>query len=123
MGFFKRLFGICNTRQPANDACWSYADGKIHLTLADVPELKEPEGAIRLKGKGLPNRVLVVRGPDNRLVAFKNRCTHMGRRIDPLPNTEKLQCCSVNQTTYDYSGQVMSGDTRQPDKISHSYRR
>ena len=111
MGIFKRLLGICSTRQPANAACWSYVEGKIHVELAEAPELQVPEGAIRLEGKGLPNRILVVRGPDEQLYAFRNRCTHMGRRIDPLPNTEKLQCCSVSKSTYDYSGQVMSGPT------------
>ena len=111
MGFFKRLLGICNTQKPVNEACWSYADGKIYIELDDAPELAAPDGAIRLEGKGLPHRILVVRGPDHRLYAFNNRCTHMGRRIDPLPDTEKLQCCSVNKSTYDYSGQVMSGPT------------
>lgn len=88
MGFFKRLLGICNTRKPVNEACWSYADGKIHIELDEAPELKAPDGAIRLEGKGLPHRILVVRGPDLQWYAFKNRCTHMGRRIDPLPGTE-----------------------------------
>jgi len=112
MGFFKRLLGICSTRKPANEACWFYTNGKIHIELDKTPELNEPEGAIRLEGKGLPHRILVVRGPDHQLYAFRNRCTHMGRRIDPLPDTEKLQCCSVNKSTYDYSGQVMSGPTK-----------
>jgi len=111
MGFLKRLLGICSTRQPANAACWSYADGKVHVELSEAPELEAPEGAIRLEGKGLPDRILVVRGPDGQLYAFKNRCTHMGRRIDPLSDSEKLQCCSVNKSTYDYSGLVMSGPT------------
>jgi Rieske Fe-S protein len=33
----------------------------------------------------------------------------MGRRIDPLPSSSKVRCCSVSHATYDYSGKVVSG--------------
>jgi len=84
MGIFKRLLGICSTRQPANAACWSYVEGKIHVELAEAPELQVPEGAIRLEGKGLPNRILVVRGPDE-------HCMHSGTAV-PIWGGGSIRC-------------------------------
>ena len=40
-------------------------------------------------------RTLVVHGDDGTFHAFANRCRHMGRRLDPVPGTETVQCCSV----------------------------
>lgn len=114
MGFFKRVLGICETRPPANDRCWLYSGGEIEIELALAPELSQRGGAIRLEGRGLPERVLVLRGSDDKYYAFKNRCTHMGRRIDPLAGGEAVRCCSVSKSTFDYGGEVVSGPAKGP---------
>jgi nitrite reductase/ring-hydroxylating ferredoxin subunit len=41
--------------------------------------------------------------------AFENKCAHAGRKLDPVPGTETVQCCSMGQLTYDYQGNVISG--------------
>ena len=115
MGFLKRLFGICETQPPADDECWTYADGKLEVVLDRVPELSVKGGAIRLEGPYLPKRVLVVHGEDGQYHAFPNRCTHMGhRRIDPVPGEDRIRCCSVGKSTFDYSGQTFSGSAKEP---------
>jgi len=78
-------------------------------------ELKTPGGAIRFEGKSLPKRVLVVCGEDGEYRAFHNRCTHFGhRRLDPVPGTDTVQCCSVNKSTYDSGGNKIFGPTPHP---------
>lgn len=114
MGFFKRLLGICDTRPPADDGCWRYADGRIVVLLDRAPELSKPGGAIRLAGSGLTRRVLVVHGEDGRFVAFPNRCTHAGRRLDPVPGKAEIRCCSIGKSAFDYEGQRLSGLAKQP---------
>jgi nitrite reductase/ring-hydroxylating ferredoxin subunit len=115
MGFFKRLFGICETEPPADEDCWTYADGKLEVVLDKAPELSMKGGAIRLEGPYLPKRVLVVHGEDGQYHAFPNRCTHAGhRRIDPVPGEDKIRCCSVGKSTFDYSGQTISGSAKEP---------
>jgi nitrite reductase/ring-hydroxylating ferredoxin subunit len=109
MGFFKRLFGICDTRPPADPSCWSYSDGRLEVDLGKAPELEAGGGAIRLEGGSLPTRVLLVRDGDGAVHAFENRCTHAGRRLDPLQGTTDVQCCSVGKTTFDASGKRLSG--------------
>ncbi len=110
MSIFKRLFGICETRPPADTGCWSYTDGTLEIRLDQAPELSREGGAIRLEGPSLPKRVLVVHGRDGRFHAFHNRCTHLGhRRIDPLPGEDKIRCCSVGKSTFDYAGKRVSG--------------
>jgi nitrite reductase/ring-hydroxylating ferredoxin subunit len=113
--FFQRLLGIPATAKPEIDSCWNYDNGKLTISLSKVPELKTPGGAARFEGKNLPVRVLVVYGEDGEYRAFQNRCTHMGhRRLDPVPGTSTVQCCSVNKSTYDSDGNKIFGPAPRP---------
>jgi nitrite reductase/ring-hydroxylating ferredoxin subunit len=110
MGLFKRIFGICETRPPADPGCWAFADGKIEIRLDRAGELAAPGGAIRLEDGPLPCRVLVFRDDDGRYHALPNRCTHAGhRRLDLVPGQTIVRCCSVGQSEFDYSGQRLAG--------------
>jgi hypothetical protein len=60
--FLQRLLGISATSQPGIDDCWNYADGKLTIDLNRASELKTPGSAIRIEGKNIPKRVLVVWG-------------------------------------------------------------
>jgi Rieske Fe-S protein len=113
----QRLLGISASKPPADQGCWTFADRSIEIDLSRVPELSEPGRAIRLEKKNLPERILIVRGEDGRFHAFRNRCKHMGRRLDPVPGTQTVQCCSVNKTTYDYGGKVLFGPAREPLEV------
>lgn len=112
MKFLKRIVGISETRPPADDACWKYAHQEIRLDLNRAPELERPGSAVRLEGKGLPIRTLVVHGQDGAFHAFANRCTHMGRRIDILSGTDRIECCSVSKSTFNYDGEPVGGAAR-----------
>lgn len=106
----QRLFGLPATGMPQDPQCWTFSGGKIQIDLARAPELKAPGGALRLEGGRLPRRVLVVRAEDGRFHAFHNRCTHLGhRRLDPVPGTGTVQCCSVNKSTYSFDGRKVHG--------------
>ena len=109
MKIFKRIFGICETKQPENQDCWKYLNNTVEIDLSKTPELHEKDSAIRLEGNGLPNRILVVRNGDDQYHAFENRCTHYGRRLDPLPGQPMLQCCSIGKSTFNFSGSNISG--------------
>ena len=74
--------------------------------------LVEKGGAAYLKGKGLNKPVLVVRGDDGKLYAYQDRCTHAGRKIDPVAGEGKLKCCSINHSTFDYDGKPLSGPAK-----------
>ena len=107
--FFQRILGIPATGLPADEGCWTYSNGRIEIDLGRAPELSATGGSLRLEEKNLPERVLVVRGDDDDYHAFRNRCRHMGRRLDPVPGTGTVQCCSISKSTYDYEGTVLSG--------------
>ncbi len=109
---FQRIFGIPATNKPANADCWRVEGDRIVLDAARVPELSRPWGAVRLEGGGCPERVLIIRGEDERLHAYRNRCGHVGRRLDPVPQTGTIQCCSINAATYDYDCQKLGGPGR-----------
>lgn len=107
---FQRIFGTPVTGKPEVENCWSYTDGKLVINLSEARELQSVGGAIRLEGNNLPVRVLVVRGDNGEYRAYHNRCTHLGhRRLDPVPGTNTVQCCSINKSTFDESGSVIFG--------------
>jgi len=112
---FQRICGIPATPKFKNSDSWSFSDGKLTIELEKVPELKTPGGVVRLEGGNLPERILVVHGEDKNLHVFRNRCTHMGhRRLDPVPGTSTVQCCSVNKSTYDLDGTKVHGPAPEP---------
>jgi nitrite reductase/ring-hydroxylating ferredoxin subunit len=111
---FQRVFGICATKLPSDDGCWTVENGRIIVDLARAPELDHPNAGIRLEKKHLPERVLIIRGDDGEYYAFRNRCTHGKRRLDPVPGTLRVQCCSVGKSTFDYSGTRLSGPAKEP---------
>ena len=107
---FQRIFGIPATPRFDNPDCWRFSDGKLTVDLKKVPELEKPGGAIRLEGGTLPQRVLVIHGGDDNYRVFRNRCSHIGhRRLDPVPGTNTVQCCSVSKSTYDFEGTKIHG--------------
>ncbi|MBN2360479.1 MAG: Rieske (2Fe-2S) protein [Deltaproteobacteria bacterium] len=108
----QRVFGICATRPPADQGCWKFEGGKVIVTLSRAPELAGENGAIRLEGMGMLQRVLVFRGRDGKYHALSNRCMHMGRRLDPVPGAEQVDCCSLGRSSYDHQGRILSGMAR-----------
>jgi len=69
---------------------------------------------MRFEGENLPKRVLVV-FTETEYKAFHNRCTHMGhRRLDYVPGTDTVQCCSINKSTYTFAGKKIHGPNRKP---------
>lgn len=111
---FQRIFGICATKRPLDEGCWTFKNGRIIVDLARAPELSRPNGAIRLETRHLPDRVLVIQGNDGRYYSFRNRCKHLGgRRLDPVPGTDQVQCCSIGKSTYDYEGKNLSGPAKE----------
>jgi nitrite reductase/ring-hydroxylating ferredoxin subunit len=109
---FQRILGICVTKPPSDDGCWTFENGTVTVDLPRAPELNEKGGAIRLEKKGLPNRMLVVRGDDEGYYAFRNKCAHAGRRMDPVPGTNYVQCCSVGKSTFEHDGKRVSGSSK-----------
>jgi nitrite reductase/ring-hydroxylating ferredoxin subunit len=117
MKWLKRIFGISETPPPGTDAGWKVANQAIKIDLNQMPEIAHPGSAVRLEGKGLPVRILVVHGNDGDFHAFANRCTHMGRRIDILPGTDRIECCSVSKSTFDYNGRPLGGAAKKPLQV------
>ena len=90
------------------------AGRKISIDLNAMPELKDNGSALRFEGKGLEEPVLVVHGDDGAYHAFKNRCTHGKRALDPVPGTSTIQCCSVGTSTFNYDGFLIEGPAKGP---------
>lgn len=113
--FLQRVFGIPATSKPQSSDCWHFLNGKLIVDLKKAPELQRPGGAMRLEGGNLPERILVLHGEDGSFHVFQNRCTHIGhRRLDPVPGTNTVQCCSVNKSTYDFQGTKVHGPAPRP---------
>ena len=109
MGLIKKLFGICETKAPADHLAWRVEGERILLDLSRLPELRDEGGAVCLEGKDLQTRVFVIRGKKEAFHALENRCTHMGRRLDPGEKPGQVTCCSVSGSAFDLSGNPVGG--------------
>ncbi len=109
MGFIGRIFGICYTPLLGDSSAWRLEGRTLWVDLTKASALQQPGAAVRLEGGALPVRVVILHGLDGEWHAYENRCTHAGRRIDPLPAAGQLQCCSVGKSTWDYEGHRVSG--------------
>ena len=113
MGLIKAIFGICETK-PLSGDLWSLEGSKVQVKLSHMPEPLPKGGAVYLRGGGLPKPVLILRTEDDRFLAFEDRCTHFGRKLDPVPGEAKLRCCSLFHSTYDLEGKNISGAAKMP---------
>ena len=113
MSIFKAVLGICDTK-PLGGDLWSLEGNKARVKLSQMPEPLQKGSAVYLKGGGLSKPVLLLRTGDDRYLAFEDRCTHFGRKIDPIPGEEKLRCCSIFHSTYDLDGKNISGAAKRP---------
>lgn len=112
MGFFSRMLGRCQTNLPVDSSSWTFENGVLIIDKHSSSELENLKGAIRYEGEELPIRVLVMRGEDGELHAFENKCAHGGRRLDPGPEGNTLECCSVSKGLYNYSGEGLNEPAR-----------
>jgi cytochrome b6-f complex iron-sulfur subunit len=115
IGLFKALMGICET-PPLDAGFWTLEGNQVTISLKEATALAPAGGAARLEGKGLPSSVLIVHAGGDEYLAFENRCTHFGRRLDPVEGKQELRCCSVNHARFDYQGDKLSGPAKGPLK-------
>ena len=116
MSFLKKILGICKTDFPLNTDCWKKENNKIIIDLSKASELEKPETAIRIEGRGIKKRILLIKDENNIFHAFENKCTHMGRRLDPEKGGKSLKCCSVFGSAFDIDGRPESGAAKKPVK-------
>ena len=112
-GFIKAILGICQTK-PLSSDLWSLEEDKVRVKLSQMPEPLPKGGAIYLAGQGLSTPILILRTEDDQYLAFANRCTHFGRKLDPVPGESRLRCCSVFHSTFDLDGKAISGPAKEP---------
>ncbi len=112
-GIFRAIMGKCDTKE-LDPGLWSVENGVVRVKLGEATELSVKGGAVYLQGKGLDKPVLIVRTEDDRYLAFANKCTHAGRKIDHVPGESRLRCCSLSHSTYDYDGNVIKGAAKRP---------
>jgi cytochrome b6-f complex iron-sulfur subunit len=115
MGFFKAVLGICET-PPLGAELWTLEGNQVTIRLGEAAALAPVGGAVRLGGKGLVSSVLIVHAGADEYLAFENRCTHGGRKLDPVEGKGELRCCSVNHSRFDYEGNKLGGPAKGPLK-------
>ncbi|HPJ43697.1 MAG TPA: Rieske 2Fe-2S domain-containing protein [Spirochaetota bacterium] len=107
--FFQRILGISATGIAA-EGSWTLEGKSVRVDPGKLPELSVSGKGVRIEGKGLPERILLLHGADGEFHAFRNRCTHGGRRLDP--SGDGVQCCSVGKSFFDLNGSVISGSAK-----------
>ena len=116
LDFLKSIAGISETK-PLDHGHWRLNGNVATIKIDQVSELQQPGGAVYLTGNGLKDPILVVSDVEGSYHSFSNRCTHFGRKLDPVPGKQILRCCSVNHSTFDYQGNNLSGPAKRPIKV------
>ncbi len=109
--FIKAVAGICET-EPLDGSAWTKDGSEVKVQLDKAKGLTEPWAAVYLQGSELEKPILIVRDDKGELFCFSNKCTHMGRKLDPVPGERVLRCCSVNHSTFDFDGKALKGPTK-----------
>ncbi|HPF07191.1 MAG TPA: Rieske (2Fe-2S) protein [Spirochaetota bacterium] len=107
--FFQRILGISATGIAA-EGSWTLEGKSVRVDPGKLPELSVSGKGVRIEGKELPERILLLHGTDGEFHAYRNRCTHGGRRLDP--SGDGVQCCSVGKSFFDLNGSVISGSAK-----------
>ncbi|MFW6232749.1 MAG: Rieske (2Fe-2S) protein [Bacteroidota bacterium] len=105
---FQRLFGISKTTKVSDIETRKIDDGILTVYLSRIKELGMPGMAVCLEGEDMPDRILVIRDREDNYHALLNKCSHGGRKLDPVPGTDTVQCCSMGKSTFDIGGTRLS---------------
>jgi nitrite reductase/ring-hydroxylating ferredoxin subunit len=116
MSLLKRILGICETPPPRDPGCWRFESGVLKVDLSKAQDVAQKGRAVRFEGKGLPQRVLLAHTRQGEWRAYINRCTHMGRRLDFVPESGNIRCCSVSNSLFRSSGELIDGPAKGPIK-------
>ncbi|MGC8657638.1 MAG: ubiquinol-cytochrome c reductase iron-sulfur subunit [Desulfomonilaceae bacterium] len=114
--FLKALAGIPETK-PLKQELWQVEGNKVRVRIDEARALGESSACFYLTGNGLEDPILVVTDDEGSFHGFSNRCTHFGRKLDPVPGKRILRCCSVNHSTFDYHGNRLAGPAKRPIKV------
>lgn len=113
--FFRALAGRCDT-QPLDPGLWQASGSEVVVQLGRVEALREMGSAVYLSGPGLDQPLLVVNSGPRGFLAYENRCTHGGRKLDPRDDGQGLRCCSLGHSTFDADGNHTGGPAKGPLK-------
>lgn len=110
-GFFDKLAGVTDVELLAADA-WTFQDGTLAIHLNHT-SLQQTATAARVEDETLPARVLVIHAQDGGFYAYRNECTHGGRRVEPTDDGTTL-CTSFSGSRYERDGTVVGGPAPSP---------
>jgi phenylpropionate dioxygenase-like ring-hydroxylating dioxygenase large terminal subunit len=79
--------------------------GRLPLLVAHESELAGPGACLAVEVAGVP--LLLVRGADGEVRAFRNACRHRGTRLVAEPCTKKAIVCPYHGWTYDLAGKLV----------------
>lgn len=90
-----------------------YENGKIVLTYAQFPDLKNAGGSVVGSPPGLGRPILVARAQDDSVHALDATCTHLGCVVGFEASANDV-LCPCHGSSFDLSGTVLGGPARKP---------
>jgi Rieske Fe-S protein len=81
-------------------------DGRVRISLAEHPELTQPQGSLKVLPQGATDPLYVLRLDDGQFAVVSPICTHQGCTVD-IQGPRLV--CPCHGSTYDRQGRVLRG--------------
>jgi cytochrome b6-f complex iron-sulfur subunit len=87
--------------------------GAVHLKIADLTELANVGGAIKLKPSGVSDTILLWRSGPSEYAATSITCTHLGCEVE-VADAGKSLACPCHGSQFNPDGSVRHGPASRP---------
>ncbi len=102
---------LCCTTPALSDESVTFADGRITVNLARVPELRRTGAAFSIVDQSRGINIILIHARRGGYVAMDRSCTHGGAQCTYNPKRRTVQCTSLNHAEYDLHGTLLHGRT------------
>ena len=99
---------------PIQPGAYIIENGKLRITLTQAPELANIGGSIKIPDPKLPEPLIIARTGSGQFAVMSLKCTHAGREIEYLSQSQQFQCSKCNHSLFDINGSPIQGPAKRP---------
>jgi Rieske Fe-S protein len=109
---------IGNTPPIPEDAySFEAAVNRVEVRLAEVPQLAEPGGSVKIRAPALPVPLIIARTAEETYVVAAIECPHRRVEVEYGPESGEFECASLGSSQFAADGSLLGGPAREPLRV------